>query len=263
MVNLDAYFERVGWSNATSATLPTLAGLLDTHMRAIPFENLDVLLRRPIFLDVDGLQAKLVKARRGGYCFEHATLLAAVLVQLGFSPIAHAARVLLRAPRTEMARTHMFLTVELRGVRYVIDPGFGGLAPREPVPLEGPACASGAHAMVRDGDFWILRASSEGRLVDCWASTLERENATDFEMANYYTSTHSASPFVNRLMLRAVTPDGFISVMNRDVTHVTASGTVSQQLTDRAALRELLRRHFGFDLPEVVALHVPSIEEWR
>jgi N-hydroxyarylamine O-acetyltransferase len=52
-------------------THATLAGLLGAHMAHIPFENFDVLLGREVRLDPEGLQAKLVKARRGGYCFEH------------------------------------------------------------------------------------------------------------------------------------------------------------------------------------------------
>jgi len=262
MVDLDNYFARIDYAGPTSATLDVLAEVLGAHMRAIPFENLDVLMHRPIRLDVDGLQAKLVDAHRGGYCFEHATLLASVLERLGFSPIAHAGRVLLRAPRSEVPRTHMFLTVAIAGVRYVIDPGFGGLAPREPLPLAFDDNGDGTHAMAVDGDWWIMRAKSEGRVVDCWASTLEHENAMDFVMANYYTSTHPASPFVNRLMLRALTPDGHVSVMNRDVSHVSAAGTTSRQLADRAELRDLLQQHFGFDLPEALSLHVPSISEW-
>ena len=48
-------------------------------MSRIPFENLDVLLGRPIRIDLASIQAKLVAASRGGYCFEHARLFAAVL----------------------------------------------------------------------------------------------------------------------------------------------------------------------------------------
>jgi N-hydroxyarylamine O-acetyltransferase len=86
MLDLPAYFARIGWNGSRTPTLATLAALLERHMRAIPFENLDVLLRRPVRLDLDALQSKLVGARRGGYCFEHATLFAAALEDLGFAP---------------------------------------------------------------------------------------------------------------------------------------------------------------------------------
>jgi len=105
-------------------------------MAAIPFENLDVLLGRPVRLDLASLQAKLVDARRGGYCFEHVTLFAAVLEQLGFTPVRHSACVVLVNPRTAAPRTHMFLTVPLAEGTFVVDPGFGVLAPKVPLPLE-------------------------------------------------------------------------------------------------------------------------------
>src|SRR5947207_7172356 len=75
--DLDAYFARIRWDGAPCPTLDTLAGLLQAHMAHIPFENLDVLLCRPVRLDLESLQRKLVHSRRGGYCFEHATLFAA------------------------------------------------------------------------------------------------------------------------------------------------------------------------------------------
>ena len=82
-------------------------------------------------------------------------------------------------------------------------------------------------------------------------------------MSNHYTATHPGSPFVNRLMLHAITADGSVSVMNREVTRSRATGTQSSVLADRAALRALLDEHFGFELPDVESLRVPSIEEWR
>ena len=78
-LDLDAYFSRIGWGDPTPPTFATLAGVLAAHMARIPFENLDVLLGRPIRLDFDALQDKLVTRCRGGYCFEHASLVAAVL----------------------------------------------------------------------------------------------------------------------------------------------------------------------------------------
>jgi N-hydroxyarylamine O-acetyltransferase len=84
-IDLDAYFERIGWGGSTHATFHTLSDLIHAHMTAIPFENLDVLLGRSIRLDLEGIQDKLVRARRGGYCFEHSTLLASVLERLGFN----------------------------------------------------------------------------------------------------------------------------------------------------------------------------------
>src|SRR5262249_50619794 len=109
-VDIDAYFQRVHWSGGRDPTLETLAGLIEAHTANIPFENLDVLLGGTVRLDLDGLQSKIVAGRRGGYCFEHASLFAAVLEALGFQIARHAARVILFGPLAEAKRDHMFMT---------------------------------------------------------------------------------------------------------------------------------------------------------
>ena len=61
----------------------------------------------------------------------------------------------------------------------------------------------------------------------------------------------------------AVTDTGHVAVMNREVTIRSGDVSRTMQLADRSALRALLVEHFGFDLPEVEALRVATIDEWR
>ena len=263
--DLDAYLARIGWDAAVEPTFDTLAGLTRAHITRIPFENVDVLLGRGIRIDLDSIVEKIVVAGRGGYCFEHGTLFQAVLERIGFNPVAHAARVVVMVPRHQSPRTHMFLTVEIEGERFVIDPGFGGHTALLPVPLREGAEARDdrdRHRMVRQEGEWVLEAEIDGTMTALWTATLEPQLPVDFQLANHWVSTAAASPFVNRLMLRALTPDGRTSVMNRDVTVLSAGGTEKYQLADRKALRALLGEHFGFDLADVETLRVPMIPEW-
>lgn len=262
MIDLDAYFRRIRWGGATNPDFETLAGLLNAHTAHIPFENLDVLLSRPVRLDPPSLEEKMVRSRRGGYCFEHATLFFHVLDALGFQPLRHAARVVLFTPQNQAPRTHMFLTVTLAGTRYVVDPGFGGQTPRVPLPLDDDAAGTDFPTMERQNDFWALRVLRDGQSVAAWVSDLAIEHPVDFELANHFVATHPASPFVNNMMLSAVTPAGRINLMNRDVTSIVGGKSDSWQLADRRALRALLAENFGFDLPEVEQLRVPAIPEW-
>src|SRR5262245_49690105 len=96
-IDLAAYFERISYAGDTSPSRATLEALHLAHATHIPFENLDVLLGRPIRLDLASLQAKLVRDRRGGYCFEQNRLFASVLESLGFAVTTLAARVRFRA----------------------------------------------------------------------------------------------------------------------------------------------------------------------
>jgi N-hydroxyarylamine O-acetyltransferase len=95
-----------------------------------------------------------------------------------------------------------------------------------------------------------------------WISTLETENPVDFEMGNFFTAMHPESLFRNRIIASAVTSDGRVNIMNRDVTVLAGAEARRSQLPDRAALRALLAERFGIDLPEVETLQVPSVPEW-
>lgn len=262
-LDLDRYFARIGWTDPVPATLPTLAGLLRAHMTTIPFENLDVLLGKPPSLELDALQTKLIDNRRGGYCYEHSTLFAAVLERLGYGVKAHSARVTMMTPKHLAPRTHMLLSVDLPEGAFVLDPGFGGLAPLVPVPLDGTVvhglAARGEydHWLERDAGEYTLKVTTPDRVVDAWVTTLVPEFPIDFVLANHYTATHPASPFTQRLLARAFTETGKVSVMNRDVNRDGAPS----QLADRAALHDLLVADFGFDL-DVSSLQIPSLPDW-
>lgn len=93
MLDLDAYFARIGYRGLHSPTLAVLHQLVRAHVEAIPFENLDVLRQVPIELSADALEAKLVGQRRGGYCFEQNGLLLLVLEAMGFEVTPLSARV--------------------------------------------------------------------------------------------------------------------------------------------------------------------------
>ena len=109
--DIDAYLARINYAGPRTPAYDTLTGILRAHIASIPFESFDVLLRRPIRLDPEALQTKMVTCRRGGYCFEHASLMYAALDALDFAPVRHASRVLLFEARHESVRQHMFLTV--------------------------------------------------------------------------------------------------------------------------------------------------------
>jgi N-hydroxyarylamine O-acetyltransferase len=262
---MEAYLARVGWTGSLDPTLDTITGLLRAHMAAIPFENLDLLLGRGVRVDLDHVHAKLVAGRRGGYCFEHGTLFQAALAGLGVQVAAHAARVLLITPKAEAPRTHMFLTAHLEGETWVLDPGFGGHGPLVPVPLvAGREARSGTdvHRLAQLDGEWVLEGRLGGAMTALWTSTLEPQLPIDFELANHYVSTHPESRFVKHLLIRALTPDGRVSALNRAVSVLRGDTIEKRQLADRSELRTLLQAHFGFDLPDAQTLRVPSVPEW-
>jgi N-hydroxyarylamine O-acetyltransferase len=259
--NLDRYLDRIAWRGGRTPSYDTLAGILGGHVRHVPFENFDVLLGRPIHLSVPALQAKMVDARRGGYCFEHASLMAAALGALGFEVRRHIARVVLFQPYGEAPRDHMYFTVSVDGGRFVVDPGFGPFASRYPIPMDGTAAPEG-HRMARDGALWTLHGRRGDEDFAGWTSTMADDNPIDFEMSNHFESTHPSSVFRQWIFASAVTANGRVNVMNRDVTWLSDKAEAKTQLGGREQFRALVAAHFGFDLPEAETMTVAAIPEW-
>lgn len=264
VIDLEAYFARIEWGGSSSPTLETLTGLLSSHISRIPFENFDVLIGRPIRLDVVALQDKIIKGGRGGYCFEHATLFNSVLKALGFSLQEHAARITRAQPRSEAHRGHMFATVNIDGSDYVVDPGFSAYASQLPLLLEESEPISGAtHYLTRDGREWILNVALPDAQFRGWMSTLEREIFIDFEIANHFTYTHPSSIFTQVIMASAVTPRGRVNILNNSVNYLFDDVPRKEHLQSRSALRAVVSKHFGFDLPELETIRVPTIPDWN
>ena len=122
---LDAYLRRIDYEGPLEPSLPALRGVLAAPSAPIPFENIDVLLKRGIRLDIATLQDKLVQRQRGGYCFEQNTLLAAALRALGFSIVTLVARVVRGlAESAATPRAHQLLRVDLPEGPYIADVGY-------------------------------------------------------------------------------------------------------------------------------------------
>jgi N-hydroxyarylamine O-acetyltransferase len=250
-VDLDAYLVRTGQAAPLAPSAEALAELQQAHVGAIPFENLDILLGRPIRLDLESLQAKLVAARRGGYCFEQNTLFQAVLERTGFDVTALAARV--RTGTTAVrARTHMLLLVDLSEGPYVADVGFGADGPVRALPLEegrehwlGPV----GHRFRRENGLWVLEGNTDEVWGDLYAFTLEPQYPIDFEMANHFTSTHPRSAFVNSLTAQRLWPERRVILRNRKLSVREGRVTEATTIRDSEHLLEVLERHFGLAFP--------------
>ena len=147
---LRAYLTRVGIDAPARAERDALDALIAAQLAAIPFENIDPLLRRPVAIDADSVFDKLVTRARGGYCFELNTLLAAALEALGFRVTPLAARVRWQVPPDRLTlQTHMLLRVEAAHRSYIVDVGFGGPTPDRALPLDGERDDTGPIARPR------------------------------------------------------------------------------------------------------------------
>jgi N-hydroxyarylamine O-acetyltransferase len=248
-LNLQAYLERIGLPEPPPANREGLLALHRAHAATIPFENLDIQLGLPIRLDLDHLQAKLVTGRRGGYCFEQNTLFQAVLRSLGFKVEALEARV--RLGTTELLpRTHMVLRVKLDEGDCLADVGFGGQGLLHPVPMDGESHQAFSEELrvVPYGPLLVLQTRQALAWQDLYAFAPEARAPIDFEVANWYTSTHPDSRFVKTLTAQLPGPRRRHILRGLSYTVITPE-TAEERLLEREDLVPLLKEVFGLELP--------------
>jgi N-hydroxyarylamine O-acetyltransferase len=235
--------------------LACLDGIVSAHARSIPFENLDVLLGRPISLAPADVARKLIADRRGGYCFEQNSLLLRGLETLGFKVTPFSARVRVGRPRDYMpARTHLFVKVELDGEPWMVDVGVGGLSLTSALRLELDRVQTTPHEprrIVFEEGRYFHQALLGGTWTDVCEFTQEEMHPIDREVANWFTSAHPQSHFKNRLVVARAGPDGSrVSLLNDTLTLRDGAGQArASMIGGPLELLEILDEHFGLRFP--------------
>jgi N-hydroxyarylamine O-acetyltransferase len=265
-MRLHDYLRRVGIDDDVPPTVETLRRLHIAHRETFLFENLAIQTGGAVSVALDAIERKFIDERRGGYCFEHNTLFAGVLREIGFSPVTLLGRVR-RGPPERWARTHMVLKVAVDGDVWLADVGFGGVGLLEPIRLsEGTVAeqAGLAYELRREpsdrgsaGVLWVLAMRDPARLVHDGAASLvdmyefseDPQTAGDVEVANHFTSTHPDSIFRKTLTIQRSARDGRVILRGDTLTRYQDGRTIEETIA-RERVKDVARDLFGIELPD-------------
>ncbi len=250
-LDLDAYLARVGYRGNREPTGPTLAALHRAHVAAIAFENLDVILGRGVSVDLDDVQAKLVGRDRGGYCYEHNVLFAAVLERLGYRVERFLARIGADHDRPR-PRTHMTLHAHAAdgGQSWLADVGFGG-GLLDPLPWgdTGPHRQGGwTYQLIVQGGTWQVREQHNDGWATLYSFTEERQHLSDVVMSNHFTSTYPDSPFIAQIVVMGKAPEQHRRLIGRPLSITRPDGAVHERELSDPEIADTLRTEFGLQL---------------
>jgi N-hydroxyarylamine O-acetyltransferase len=261
MFDLDAYLARIDLPARPTRDAAGLSRLQRAHRLTIPFENLDVRLGRPIAIDGAAVFAKLVTARRGGYCFEHNRLLLDALAALDIEARPLLARVWLGATAVPPL-THTLSLVTIDGQQWIADAGFGGsYSPVLPLAdgATGESPDGARFRLVRDADHgWMLLrdgdpATTDGRdTAEGWRPqftfTTDVVHDSDLAMGNHWSSTAPVSRFTQAAIASIVLPHGFATLTDLRYRRRAAGNDAEGEITDPRVYRMRLSMMFGIDL---------------
>jgi len=254
-MNLQAYLHRINYRGEQTPTAATLCQLHRAHLLAAPFENLDIHLGRPIVLDQEALFDKIVRRRRGGFCYELNGLFALLLRELGFEVTRLSAGVARADGGFGPEFDHLTLLVSAAALNpqsavWLADVGFGDSF-REPlrfVEAIEQEQDDRAYRLDRNGEHYTLMQ----RDADSWEAqyrfTLQPHTQAEYADMCRYHQTSPASSFTRKRVCTLATPAGRVTLSDRELI-VTAHGKrTTQVLPDEPAIQVALREHFGIDL---------------
>ena len=258
-MDIHAYLRRINYPGDPAPSAATLRELHRAHLLAVPFENLDIHLGRPIMLDQEALFGKIVTRRRGGFCYELNGLFALLLRELGFEVTLLAAGVARAEGGFGPEFDHLTLLVQdpakapthnLQSAAWLADVGFGDSfrAPLRFVEGVEQEQEGGAYRLDRDGEHYTLMQRDAEGWAPQYRFTLQPHAQAEYTAMCHYHQTSPASSFTRKRVCTLATPNGRITLSDRTLIVTTRGERSEQVLPDESAFQAALREHFGVDL---------------
>jgi N-hydroxyarylamine O-acetyltransferase len=244
---LDAYLARIGAARPAGPDAAALRELQLRHLRALPFENLSIHLDEPIVLDPAALLDKLVRRRRGGFCYELNGAFADLLSTIGFDVTLLAARVFGEdGPGPPLA--HLALRVDVDGDGpWLADVGFGRHSsyPLRLDPRDEQADPGGTFriAETADGDLDVIRDGQPQYRLEPRPRSL-----ADFEPTCWWQQTSPRSHFTRSPVCSLPTEDGRLTLSDRTLIRTTGKQREERTLSGDAEVLDAYRTWFGIVL---------------
>jgi N-hydroxyarylamine O-acetyltransferase len=256
-MRLKPYFERIGFSGKAAPDPDTLRGLMQAHIQAVPFENLDVQLGRPLTTAVEEAFEKIVGNSRGGWCYQQNGLFGWALSQIGFD-VTRVAAAVMREERGDGALdNHLCLLVRCpdHSGTWLADVGFGG-GLYQPIPLtqdnhwHDPFRVS--LRRIEDGWWQFTENMGNGDFSFDFAPVVADETALSNKCDALQTDPESG--FVLNLVAQLREPNRHLTLRGRVLSVATANGIETETITTAAELQDALRDLFRLDVPDIVDL---------
>ncbi|WP_156721829.1 arylamine N-acetyltransferase family protein [Streptomyces apocyni] len=246
--SLAAYLDRIGAERPARPTTDALRDLHLRHLRTVPFENLSLHLDEDIVLDEKALVAKVVEARRGGFCYELNGAFGALLRALGFEVSLLQARVYDDTGHPGIPYDHLALRVEtVDGGPWLADVGFG-VHSHYPLALDDRTDQPDPAGTFRlsdapGGDLDVSRDGKPQYLLDLRPRALR-----DFTAGAWYHRTSPASHFTRSLVCSLLTEHGRVTLSGHTLKITVGDEHRTSEIASDADLLAAYRDHFGITL---------------
>ena len=250
-MDVEAYLRRIAYHGPRNPSADTLRELHRRHLYTVPFENLDIALGIPIRLELDALFDKLVRRRRGGFCYELNGLFYELLKTLGFRVEMLSARVRSADGGFSREFDHMLLRVALEDPR-IADVGFGDSS-LDPVPMPPTALGDGEFKILPKNECWdLVKRQNDGAYLPEYRFTETPRQLSDFEEMCHFHQTSPESHFTRKSVCTKALPNGRVTISGMRLIETRDGGRRESALNSKEELRSCLATQFGINLADDV-----------
>lgn len=247
-MNVDNYLNRFHATHLKTKSLKHLTELQFLHMTEVPFENLDVIRKKPIYLNLNSIYEKIVHRHRGGYCYELNGLFHWLLNTLGYDASLVAATVF--RPNGQWAKpdTHAALIVQLEQP-YLVDVGFGDSTVL-PIPLnsESQTDPSGTYFTKQsETGYFDLMRSRNGETRPLYRFTTSPKQLVDFHEGCVFNQVSPESTFTHVDIITKATPSGRTTLRDQELT-IIANGKKTTKMLSSSEKEEYFLNAFAIEL---------------
>lgn len=257
-MDLQAYFDRIGFKGEAGSDLATLRALHRAHILTIPYDSLDVQFGRPVGLDPEAAFDKIVTRGRGGWCYEMNGLFGAMLQAIGFQVTRMAGAAMREFRGDFMSGSHLVLLVELEGEDagpWIADVGFGDGA-LEPFRLiTAPLSFGGFDFRLEaiDERWWRFHNHELGG-AKSFDFVVEPADPAQLEEKCRWLQTAPESPFVQNVICQRYRGSEILQLLGRTYRRIRPGEKRERLIEDADDLVAVLRDDFTLNLPEVADL---------
>lgn len=259
MNSLNSRFrQRVGFPENDIVTFEKLDVLLKKTAKKIPFENLCIINKATISPTKENLAHKILERNEGGLCYELNPLLYYFLIENGWNPSLIRGIVYDHNKQrwNSIGKTHVAILIHHNGQLYILDTGFGGNLPLNPIPLNGERITSAngefraRKTPTQHGDY-IFEMKLKHKDED-WKTGYafdSRETVHDLEELNeiqQIIEQHEDSAFNKAPLLTRLTDRGNITLTESSFTE-WREGNIQRQPITQTDYKTLLKKHFGME----------------
>jgi len=243
----ETYFKKIG-VKPKKLSLGLIEEIQQKHLETFTFNNIAVLLNKPLSLDINDIIDKIVTKNLGGYCFEHNKLIHDVLRYLGFDVRILIARVLNNA-KVESPRTHRITLLNFKGKEYLIDAGFGAMSPTKPIEVKNTSSKEQEHFIrkVKKDEYKLLMLKNKKDFT-LYSFNLVDYCEADCIMGNFYSEYHPNAVFRNNFVVSKKRKKKTLSFRNNLYHKSYTNETDIIKIKDSKQLKNLLKNDFNIML---------------